>query len=132
MLKRKKVSAPILPQDDAPSTSGRQHGSAPSRSVKRSKPAKERKPHPIEEGEFYALRINIKAGPIVPIAFEKDIFLKLHSGTDGLPKDRTLFVAGLPFVLATPALAELLSIYGPIEKAAIHPDQVILATKSMS
>ena len=127
MPKRKKVSAAIQPDDYAPSTSGRDHGSLPTRSIKRSKPAAEREPYPIEEGAFYALRINIKAGPIVPIAFEKDIFLKLHSGTDDLPKERTLFVAGIPFVLASPALAELLSIYGPIEKAAIHPDQVLYA-----
>lgn len=122
--KRRKSATASQPQEDEPSTSGREHSAGAPRSSKRSKPSVLRGPYPIEPGAFYALRVNVRAGPIVPLAFEKDVFLKLHSADDGLPKDRTLFVAGLPFVLAGPALAELLSVYGPIEKAAIHPDQV--------
>ena len=51
--------------------------------------------------------------------------LQVHNGQgDGLPDNRALFVAGLPVVLADENLAVLLSRYGDIERAAIHPDQV--------
>ncbi len=50
---------------------------------------------------------------------------QVHKGQrDGLPDDRTLFVAGLPVVLANENLAELLSRYGAVERAAVHPNQV--------
>ena len=50
---------------------------------------------------------------------------QVHKGQgDGLPDDRTLFVAGLPVVLANENLAQLLSRYGAVERAAVHPNQV--------
>ena len=49
----------------------------------------------------------------------------MHKGQDdGLPDDRTLFVGGLPLVLANEHLAALLSQYGAVERAAVHPNQV--------
>ena len=50
---------------------------------------------------------------------------QVHRGQDdGLPDDRTLFVGGLPLVLADENLAVLLSRYGAVERAAVHPNQV--------
>ena len=56
---------------------------------------------------------------------------QVHKGQgDGLPDDRTLFVAGLPVVLANENLAELLSRYGNVERTAVHPNQVRHARRS--
>jgi hypothetical protein len=49
------------------------------------------------------------------------LYLKPHaSEADGLPKERALFVAGVPAALAGPPLVELFARFGEVERAALH------------
>lgn len=49
------------------------------------------------------------------------LYLKPHaSAADALPKERALFVAGLPAALAGAPLLDLLSRFGEVERAALH------------
>lgn len=51
----------------------------------------------------------------------RHLFLKPHaSAADSLPKDRTLFVAGIPARLDEAALMDLFSGFGEVERAAVH------------
>lgn len=50
----------------------------------------------------------------------RNVYVKSHAGHDSLPKDRTLFVTGLPFGLHEVGLLELFSKFGTVERAAIH------------
>ena len=54
--------------------------------------------------------------------FLRYLFLKPHSG-DGLPRDRALFVAGLPAQLGEGDLLHLFSRFGEVERAAVHPSR---------
>ncbi|GAB4821958.1 hypothetical protein N2152v2_009004 [Parachlorella kessleri] len=50
----------------------------------------------------------------------RHLFVKPHVGQDSLPKDRTLFVTGLPFQLEEGSLLELCSNFGNVERAAVY------------
>lgn len=50
----------------------------------------------------------------------RHIYIRLHAGQDNLPKDRALFVVGLPIEFNEDALVQLFSKFGELERAAIH------------
>lgn len=53
------------------------------------------------------------------------LYLRPHaSAEDGLPKDRTVFVAGIPLQLQGTALVDLFARYGEVERAALHGTRV--------
>lgn len=52
------------------------------------------------------------------------LYLKPHASQDGLPKDRALFISGLPVELDEGALLQLFSKYGEVERAAMHGSRV--------
>jgi inositol hexakisphosphate/diphosphoinositol-pentakisphosphate kinase/ribosomal RNA-processing protein 7 len=53
------------------------------------------------------------------------LYLKPHaSAADGLPKDRAVFVTGVPVTLEGTALVELFAKFGDIERAALHSTRV--------
>jgi hypothetical protein len=53
------------------------------------------------------------------------LYIKPHAATqEGLPKDRTLFVTGVPAQLQGTALVELFANFGVIERAALHVTRV--------
>lgn len=54
----------------------------------------------------------------------RHLYLKPYVGQDSLPKDRALFVTGLPVEMDEEALLRLFSKYGEIERAAIHGSRV--------
>ncbi len=54
----------------------------------------------------------------------RHLFIKPHAGADSLPKDRTLFITGLPFQLDEGGLLELFSRFGSVERAAVHASKV--------
>jgi hypothetical protein len=54
----------------------------------------------------------------------RHVYLKAHVGDDSLPKERTLFVAGLPVALDEGALLQLFSRFGQVERAAVHGSRV--------
>lgn len=63
----------------------------------------------------------------------RHVYIKAHAGDDSLPKDRTLFVVGLPVELDEGGLLQLFSKYGQVERAAIHGSRlsaVVLYTQS--
>lgn len=72
-----------------------------------------------ESTSYRALPVRLGRSKLV-----RHLFLKPHAGLDSLPKDRTLFVAGLPVELDEGALLELCSRFGPVERAAIHASRV--------
>lgn len=68
---------------------------------------------------------------VLPIKLHKNskivrqLYIKAHaSAQDSLPKDRTLFITGLPFQLDEGALLELFSRFGAVERAAVHASNV--------
>lgn len=53
------------------------------------------------------------------------LYIKPHaSAADGLPKDRAVFVTGVPVPLEGTALVELFAKFGDIERAALHGTRV--------
>jgi hypothetical protein len=79
---------------------------------------------PVENsGGYRALIVQIRG----PVPFKKHLFLKPHRAeSDSLPKERTLFVAGIPAGLGDVDLVELFSAFGGVERAAIHGSKVLL------
>lgn len=58
-------------------------------------------------------------------AVTRFLYIRPHtSGTDSLPDNCTLFVAGLPVRLNEEALLEVFSVFGPVLSAAVHPEKV--------
>lgn len=58
-------------------------------------------------------------------AVTRHLYIKQHaSPADGLPKERALFVAGIPAALQGPPLVELFARYGEVERAALHGSRV--------
>lgn len=51
------------------------------------------------------------------------LYLKPHTGSDALPKDRAIFVAGLPAQLGESSLLALFSRFGAVERVAVHPSR---------
>lgn len=53
------------------------------------------------------------------------LYLKPHKGgTDGVPKERSLFVAGLPLKVGKQQqLVALFSVFGKVENCAVHPSK---------
>ncbi|EFN54303.1 hypothetical protein CHLNCDRAFT_53102 [Chlorella variabilis] len=52
------------------------------------------------------------------------LYIKPHTGEDSLPKDRAVYIAGVPAQLQGTALVELFARYGTIERAALHGSRV--------
>jgi hypothetical protein len=52
------------------------------------------------------------------------LYIKAHTGEDSLPKERTIFVAGLPVELDEGALLQLFSKFGEVQRAAIHSSRL--------
>ena len=53
------------------------------------------------------------------------LYIKPHaSGQDSLPKDRALYVTGVPAALQGTALVELFAKFGEVERAALHGSRV--------
>jgi len=53
------------------------------------------------------------------------LYVKPHaSQQDGLPRERALFVTGVPVALQGPPLVELFAQFGEIERAALHGSRV--------
>ncbi|KAL4429356.1 hypothetical protein ABPG77_005130 [Micractinium sp. CCAP 211/92] len=64
-------------------------------------------------------------GPGGGPAVTRYLYIKQHaSPADGLPKERALFVAGIPAALQGPPLVELFARYGEVERAALHGSRV--------
>ena len=51
------------------------------------------------------------------------LYLKPHTGSDALPTDRAIFVAGLPAQLGESSLLALFSRFGAVERVAVHPSR---------
>lgn len=68
---------------------------------------------------YRVLPVRLVAAGAPPVT--RYLFLKPHaSDADGLPKERALFVAGVPLALAGPPLVELFASFGEVERAALH------------
>lgn len=53
------------------------------------------------------------------------LYIKPHaSAADALPKERAVFVAGVPVALQGPALVQLFAQFGEVERAALHGSRV--------
>lgn len=64
-------------------------------------------------------------GPAGGPAVTRYLYIKQHaSPADGLPKERALFVAGIPAALQGPPLVELFARFGEVERAALHGSRV--------
>ena len=67
---------------------------------------------------------------VLPIKLHPDsktvryLYLKPHSGQAELPQGRAVFVAGLPAELHDDAILELFSLFGQVERAAVHGSRV--------
>lgn len=54
-------------------------------------------------------------------AVTRYLYVKQHaSAADGLPKERALFIAGIPAAFQGPPLVELFARFGEVERAALH------------
>lgn len=54
----------------------------------------------------------------------RHLYIKPYAGTDAVPQDRSLFVAGLPAGLNDGALLQLLAKHGEVERVAVHGSRV--------
>ena len=72
---------------------------------------------------YYALPVKVgRRGQQPPT---RHLFIKPHAaGADSLPRDRTLFVTGLPVAMDEGALLELFGRFGSVERAALHASKV--------
>lgn len=67
---------------------------------------------------------------VLPIMFNRSnshrrhLYIKQHSGHDSLPKDKTLFIAGIPLEINESSLLNLFSTFGEVERVAIHGSRV--------
>ncbi|KAK9811435.1 hypothetical protein WJX72_003897 [[Myrmecia] bisecta] len=74
-----------------------------------------------ESSGFVPLALRLKPGS----PFLRYLFLKPHKSDGGhLPKDRTLFVAGLPHNFDEDVLAELLAVFGAVDRVALHSSKM--------
>jgi hypothetical protein len=72
------------------------------------------------DSNYRALPIRLHKGS----QLVRHLFIKPHVGQDSLPKDRALFVTGLPYQLDEGSLLELFSKFGRVERAAVHASKV--------
>ena len=69
---------------------------------------------------YRVLPVRLVGGGGAP-ALTRYLYIKPHaSAADSLPKERTLFVAGVPVALQGAALVQLFGQFGAIERAALH------------